>query len=67
MSKQELHITFHNPNNEKDSKRIAEFFVSRIADKVFPEAIKSFINNTDKSIPQQTGGQARRRIRLFRA
>ena len=49
MSNHKLHITFHNPNNEKDSERIAEFFVSRVATNIFPKVIKSFIDNTDKS------------------
>lgn len=35
MSKnKELTITFHNPNNEKDSKLIAEDFVSRASQSV---------------------------------
>jgi len=53
MSKQELHITYHNPNSKKDSEKIAEFFVSQVANKVFPKVIKSFVNNTDKPITKQ--------------
>lgn len=56
MPNHKLHITFHNPNNEKDSEKIALFFISRIANKVFPKVIKSFIYNTDKSTTnEQTG------------
>ena len=58
MSKQELHITFHNPNTEKDSEKIAEFFLSRIANDVFHKTINSLINNVNNSTPeQQTGTQ----------
>lgn len=38
MSKnKELTITFHNPNNEKDSRLIAEDFISRVAQGVVKE------------------------------
>lgn len=33
----ELTITFHNPNNEKDSQLIAEDFISRVAQGVVKE------------------------------
>lgn len=38
MSKnKELTINFHNPNNEKDSKLIAEDFISRVSQSVVKE------------------------------
>lgn len=45
MSKnKELNITFHNPNNEKDSHLIAEDFVSRVAQRV----VKNYVLNQTK-------------------
>lgn len=40
----ELKITFHNPNNEKDSHLIAEDFISRVAQKV----VKNYVLNQTK-------------------
>ena len=37
-------ITFHNPNNEKDSHLIAEDFISRVAQKV----VKNYVLNHTK-------------------
>lgn len=39
-----LNITFHNPNNEKDSHLIAEDFISRVAQKV----VKNYVLNQTK-------------------
>ena len=44
MSKnKELTITFHNPNNEKDSKLIAEDFISRASQSV----VKKYLLNQE--------------------
>lgn len=40
----ELKITFHNPNNEKDSYLIAEDFISRVAQRV----VKNYVLNQTK-------------------
>ena len=46
MSKnKELNITFHNPNNDKDSHLIAEDFISRVAHNV----VKDFVLNQSKN------------------
>ena len=46
MSKnKELNITFHNPNNEKDSRIIAEYFISRVAQNV----VKNYVLNQSKN------------------
>ena len=46
MSKnKELNITFHNPNNDKDSQLIAEDFISRVAHNV----VKDFVLNQSKN------------------
>ena len=37
-------LTFHNPNNEKDSHLIAEDFISRVAQKV----VKNYVLNQTK-------------------
>lgn len=39
-----LNITFHNPNNEKDSHLIAEDFIFRVAQKV----VKNYVLNQTK-------------------
>lgn len=39
-----LNITFHNPNNEKDSHLITEDFISRVAQKV----VKNYVLNQTK-------------------
>ena len=31
MKNKEIHITFHNPNNERETKQIAKNFVSKMA------------------------------------
>ena len=41
---EELNITFHNPNNKKDSHLIAEDFISRVAQKV----VKNYVLNQTK-------------------
>lgn len=46
MSKnKELNITFHNPNNDKDSQLIVEDFISRVAQKV----VKDYVINQSKN------------------
>jgi len=44
-----LNITFHNPNNEKDSHLIAEDFISRVAQKV----VKNYVLNQTKIIKNE--------------
>lgn len=47
MSKnKELTITFHNPNNENDSKLIAEDFISRASQSV----VKEYLLNQGKLV-----------------
>ena len=46
MSKnKEINITFHNPNNNNDSRIIAEDFISRVAQNV----IKNYVLNLSKN------------------
>lgn len=44
MKKKQMHITFHNPNNEADSQRLAETFISKAAER----AINRYILEQDK-------------------
>lgn len=37
--KREMHITFHNPNNDKESNKIAEWFIQQAAEKLFRRTI----------------------------
>ena len=41
----ELNITFHNPNNDKESQLIAEDFISRVAQIV----VKDYVLNQSKN------------------
>lgn len=46
MSKnKEINITFHNPNNDKESQLIAEDFISRVAQSV----VKDYVLNQSKN------------------
>ena len=46
MSKnKEINITFHNPNNDKESQLIAEDFISRVAQIV----VKDYVLNQSKN------------------
>ncbi len=37
--KREMHITFHNPNNDIESNKIAEWFIQQAAEKLFRRTI----------------------------
>lgn len=52
MKKRDMHITFHNPNNEKDSNKLAVTIISETA----PRALARYIleQERQRSIPERT-------------
>lgn len=44
MKKNQMHITFHNPNDKMDSQRLAEVLISKTAER----AINRYILEQDK-------------------
>lgn len=44
MKKNQMHITFHNPNTREDSQSLAEAFISKAAE----QAIKRYILEQNK-------------------
>ncbi|MGN0180086.1 MAG: hypothetical protein ACI4DY_11760 [Monoglobaceae bacterium] len=44
MKKKQMHITFHNPNDEMDSQRLAEVLILKTAER----AINRYILEQDK-------------------
>lgn len=51
MKKKQMHITFHNPNDEMDSQRLAEAFISKTAERAINRYIveQGKINVSDRT------------------
>lgn len=49
MKGQALHITFHNPNDERDSEKLAKDFVSQLAFEVFSQVILDYQKRHNKT------------------
>ncbi len=49
MKGQALHITFHNPNNERDSEKLAKDFISQLAFGVLNQVILDYQERHNKT------------------
>lgn len=59
MKKNQMHITFHNPNDEMDSQRLAETFISKTAERAINRYILeqdaiSVSDRTDSKLDSRT-------------